>query len=444
MAAVLVIGAGLAGLSTAARLAKLGHSVVVCERGDSPGGLLRRVGAEGFTWDVTPFQTTVPAVLRDLFRKSGRPLERYVDLELTTPARRQVFPDGTQIDLPTGSRAAQREAVDTSLGAGNGGAWEAFVDGQGDVWDLLRARVLDDRQGSVALADRKLSRALRVKVALDRLLRKAFDDPRLRLMASYSALRFESRPTDEPALRAVETYVERTFGVWRAPGGCLDMTTALLTRMAERSVDVRFGAEVVGLQVSGDRVTAAQLADGRHLAADIIVTAVSPGTATGWLPGWEAARALTCSAQRVPTRTTAYVGVRDGVRHGSAELPDEVVLHGDPPLVISSGGQAPDGCRALSVVCHGESPRGDLLGLAAERGVDLRPDVVFRLDTAGATEPSPSTALGWRGVATAVERARLSRPLPNLYLLGTDLLLGATVPYVAWQAAHVAEHIGKA
>ena len=147
MADVAVVGAGLGGLATAARLAKLGHQVTVFERGDTPGGLLRIVRQEGLTWDATPMQTTVPAVLRDLFRKSGRPLERYVDLQLTTPARRHVFADGTRLDLPTGSRGAQLDAVSDALGEAAGAAWTRFVDDQADVWAFLRSEVLDPPAG---------------------------------------------------------------------------------------------------------------------------------------------------------------------------------------------------------------------------------------------------------------------------------------------------------
>ena len=78
MSRVIVIGAGLAGLATAVRLAKLGHQVTICEAEDRLGGALGRVEADGFTWDAGAASTTLPAALRDLFRKSGRPIESLV------------------------------------------------------------------------------------------------------------------------------------------------------------------------------------------------------------------------------------------------------------------------------------------------------------------------------------------------------------------------------
>ena len=121
MADVVVVGAGLGGLAVAARLAKRGHRVTVLERTDRAGGAIHRVEQDGFGWDAGPSSTTLPAVLRDLFRKSGRPLERYLELPAARARR-----DGTSSPTarPSTSRpgraADQISAVDAGLGSGSG------------------------------------------------------------------------------------------------------------------------------------------------------------------------------------------------------------------------------------------------------------------------------------------------------------------------------------
>src|SRR5262245_9573041 len=97
MAQVVVVGGGFGGMAAAARLAKLGHRTTLCEQGQSLGGALGVVEEQGFVWDAGPWSTTLPAVLRDLFRKSGRPLERVVDLAPVAPARTHRFEDGTEL-----------------------------------------------------------------------------------------------------------------------------------------------------------------------------------------------------------------------------------------------------------------------------------------------------------------------------------------------------------
>jgi UDP-galactopyranose mutase len=103
---VVVIGGGLAGLAAAARLAKAGHQVELYERSETLGGTWApyRLASSAMA-DNAPSIIGFPAPWRDLFRKSGRPLEAelarmgYV-LEPAQPAE-MIFADGTDLTLPT-------------------------------------------------------------------------------------------------------------------------------------------------------------------------------------------------------------------------------------------------------------------------------------------------------------------------------------------------------
>src|SRR6476660_3232771 len=99
MARVVVVGGGYGGLASAARLAKLGHDVTLVEAGERVGGAVGYVEQDGFRWDSGPTQTLLPAVLCDLFRKSGRALEKEVDLVPVEPVRQHRWEDDTVLDL---------------------------------------------------------------------------------------------------------------------------------------------------------------------------------------------------------------------------------------------------------------------------------------------------------------------------------------------------------
>ncbi len=100
MARVVVVGGGFGGLASAVRLAKLGHEVTLVERSPSLGGALTFESEDGFAWDAGPSYTLLPAVIRDLFRKSGRPVERELDLEPLPEIREHRFEDGSSVKLP--------------------------------------------------------------------------------------------------------------------------------------------------------------------------------------------------------------------------------------------------------------------------------------------------------------------------------------------------------
>src|SRR4051794_5527138 len=128
MAGVVVIGGGFGGLACALRLAKLGHAVTLVEERE-PGGVLLPVTADGFTWD-TVTHTLLPGVVRDLFRKTGRPLDQELELLQLDCLREHRFEDDSSLVLSAG-RTAQLEAFDSlrrAFGRGLGRAWVEYVD----------------------------------------------------------------------------------------------------------------------------------------------------------------------------------------------------------------------------------------------------------------------------------------------------------------------------
>jgi phytoene desaturase len=446
MGEVVVVGAGLGGLAVAARLAKGGHHVTVFERIDRAGGAIHRIEQDGFGWDAGPSSTTLPAVLRDLFRKSGRPIERYLDLRLRQPARRHVFGDGVTVDLPTGSRGEQIIAVDAGLGPGAGTAWAEFVDAQGEIWDVLRRQVLDLPDGGSRLGERDLGRQLGAKTSLAKRMRKAFKDERLRLMAEYAVRLAGSEPKDAPAYVAVESYLERSFGVWDVPmGGLSTVVDALVTRLDERGVDLVLGAEVRTLLVEHGRVVGVGLDDGGERKADVTVTDVDPRTVFArWLPtdlDLPGRRIFETATPAIPVAVT-HLGLAGDV----PALPAEVVLHGEPLIALTTTGTAPGGHHAWTAQRRG-SVQEDVLISMVRRGLDVRDQVVTRVDRTSVdliqeTGGSPH-GLAWAGWRAQAQRAAQTHPLPGLHLLGASMHPGASVPYVAWGAANVAARVGQ-
>merc|ERR1711969_325743 len=109
MARVVIVGGGYGGLASAVTLA---------EASETLGGALTSISEDGFTWDAGPDALLVPAVVRDLFRKSGRPLGPELGLEgddglvPLQVVREHRFADTSVLRLPGGSRRAQVEAFE--------------------------------------------------------------------------------------------------------------------------------------------------------------------------------------------------------------------------------------------------------------------------------------------------------------------------------------------
>ena len=95
---IIVIGAGLGGLSAACRLAYAGHKVQVIERNDTFGGKVNQVKKDGFTFDTGASLVTMKHVFADLFESCGKGIDDYLEFERLDPICRYFWKDGTEFD----------------------------------------------------------------------------------------------------------------------------------------------------------------------------------------------------------------------------------------------------------------------------------------------------------------------------------------------------------
>ncbi|MCW2735406.1 FAD-dependent oxidoreductase [Nocardioides sp.] len=433
MARVVVIGGGFGGMAAAARLAKLGHDVTLLERSHRLGGALTTVEADGFAWDAGPTSTLLPAVIRDLFRKSGRPLEREVDLQPLELVREHRFEDGSSLRLPGGSRAAQLAAVD-ELGPGLGRQWVDHVAAYGDVWELLRKEWFE-RAFDGDVAPRELTALLGGRESLEKRLRRTFRDERLRLVAGHRLVMDGHELRNAPVFAGVDAYLEQRFGAWTVPGGLAALGTAMADRLTLRGVTVVTGTAATDLVIREGRVAAVRTAGG-ETPADHVVVAIDP-------------RRLPALASYVRRTMPAFPPVvcHVGLEGEVPDLPHEVVLHGDPLLVVRPGGRAPDGAAAWTVLGRGRLAE-DVLTALARHGLDVRRQVVARVDLSPRDlveqwGGSPHGVL-WQGPRTAGTRLGPRTPVPGVLTAGAHATTGSGLPFAGLSAALVAEMIGRA
>ena len=489
MSRVVVVGAGMAGLAAAARLATLGHQVTVCEQGDRVGGKVQTVHQDGFAFDAGPSLLTLPAVYRDLFVKTGRPLEDALDLVEVDPAFRYRFAADqaaghpvTWLDLPNAARARTAAALESALGSGAGSDWDGLLERAHAIWQVTRGPFLESALGGVRDLARLARRTRDVATvapwrSLRALGRQQLRDPRLRLMLDRYATYTGSDPRRAPAARAVVPYVEATFGVWHVRGGLGGLAAAVHERAVERGARVRLGADVARVVVEGGRTSAVVLSSGERLDADVVVSDADAGHLYRDLVPSSTAR----SARRGVTRTTPSLSAfvlllalrrpTPDVGHHTVLFPgpypraydaelDAVFGAGragarpveDPTVYLCAPADPtmrPDGHEAWSVLVnaprHGDPRRGlvdwDAPGLAeayadrvlqvmAERGVEVRDRVLWRQVRTPADLARETRAPGGSiyGSSSNGARAAFLRPANRSPVRGLYLVGGSAHP----------------
>jgi phytoene desaturase len=498
VARVVVVGAGMGGLSVAARLATAGHDVVVCEQAATVGGKLASYTRDGFTFDTGPSLLTLPAVYRDLFLKTGAPLEESVDLVPVEPACRYRFADGMWVDVPNASPLGVRRAFDEAFGAGAGDEWERFILRAGGVWEATRRPFLETALGGPADLIRQSGRVRDLRtvapwLSLRALGRRYLRDPRLRVYLDRYATYTGSDPRRAPAALAVVPYVEQKFGAWHVRGGLHRLGQAVCDRAQERGARIRTNADVVEVLVEGRRAAGVRLADGEVLRADIVVAnADATHLYRDLVSGGAAARALRGLRRATPSLSgfvllLALHGRRPGSHHtvlfpedyddefdsvfgtGRHQRPRPVP---DPAVYIAAPDdpsmRPEDDSEAWFVLVN--APRHDpaagvdwdapglreeyaerVLDVMAARGADVRGRLRWMeartpADLERATRSPGGSIYGTssNGARAAFLRPANRSPVPGLYLVGGSAHPGGGLPLVGLSAAIVADLVGPA
>jgi len=493
MSNVIVVGAGAAGLATAARLAVKGHQVTVLEQSERIGGKLSTYRRDGFAFDTGPSLFTLPAVYRDLFLKTGKPLEEEVDLQPVEPAFGYRFADGATVTMPGVNPARCAQALGDGLGGRSAEDWLDLMDRAGRMWRLTRGPFLQTPiQGwrtLLPLAKPADIRTIAPWSTLRKLGTSVLSDPRAVTLLDRYATYTGSDPRKAPAVLATVPYVEQEFGAWHLGGGLGTLADALLRRCHDRGVEVRTGVDVTHISTDERGVTGVVADDSFH-PADTVVANADAGIVYGQLlddpRARQSAKAIGKSAASLAgfVLLLAVRGRTPGLKHHNVWFPGDYDLEfdsifgpdqrpvDDPAIyaaVPDDPAMRPDADHESWFVLI-NAPRHDpqhgvdwdspglaeryadhVLARLAERGTDIRDRILWREVKTPADLEREVRAPGGsiygtssNGPRAAFARPANTSPIPGLYLVGGSTHPGGGLPLVGMGAEIAAEAIGRA
>ena len=232
MAKISVIGAGIGGMSAAARLARQGHDVTIYENSDRSGGKCRTEWFGDYGFDTGPSLLTLPAVYRDLFLKTGKRLEHILELTPVDPAFSYHFRDGKSVTFPNLSNPKTYLEIEKSFGSTASQGWMNIISRSEKMWEASRESFVESELKSIwPLLKRKnlISQIGEIApfTSLRRLSEKLDLDPHLRMIIDRYATYTGSDPRRAPAVLLTIAFVESTFGAWHIKGGIGQLSVAI-------------------------------------------------------------------------------------------------------------------------------------------------------------------------------------------------------------------------
>lgn len=348
---VVVVGAGLAGLSAALHLRGDGHDVTVVERLPHPGGLAGRLDLHGHTIDTGPTVLTMPELLADALAAVGERLADRLTLIPLRPAYRAVFADGSALDVHTDADVME-QAVREFAGGRDAAGYRSLRGWLTRLYQVERDRFLGAGFDSpLDLLGRDLVTLGRLGGfrSLDAMVGRFLRDPRLRRVFTFQSLYAGVAPSRALAAYAVIAYMDTVAGVWFPKGGMRAVPQALADAATAAGVRFHYGTEVVGLDHAGTRVRAVLTTDDR-IPCDAVVLATGPGPTARLLTGdlrpgrrpvaprWSpSAVVVQLSATRIPDGLAHHtISFARAWKRTFREITRDGLLMTDPSLLLTT------------------------------------------------------------------------------------------------------------
>jgi phytoene dehydrogenase-like protein len=466
---ILIVGAGIGGLSTGCYAQMNGYRARILEMHSTPGGLCTSWQRDGYTFDgcihnlagSSPASVfhgmwhelgVVPALAMHAYeelvrveRPDGAPLTIYTDLDRLERHLKDLAPaDAAVIDELIG--AARRFTRFDLLGLALAGPFE--------------------RVKALALVPMLAKHA---RVSLGQFAQR-FTDPFLR--RAFPTIVYD---WPEIPVMMLLSFLSRThvgdFG-WPA-GGSIALARAVERRFRKLGGEVRYQTRVQSILVEADRAVGVRLDDGSEHRADIVVSnANGHATIYGMLGGRYTSPAIRSYYATPEDRIEMGIHVSLGVARDLSDLPHAIVLPLDQPVTIAGevrhrlyvepfgfdASLAPPGKTALKVVMatsfrqwqelrrtpdryrqEKQQIAETVISLLEKRFPGLRRDIeVVDVATPMTTLHFTGNGHGYRSPVSAMALAlftgrRLSQTLPgldNFYMVGQWAGI-AGVPLVA-------------
>lgn len=272
----IVIGAGIAGIAAAIRLAVKGYAVQVLESNSYAGGKLSQFEQEGFRFDAGPSLFTMPQYVDELFRLAGKNPIDYFTYQKLDVVCHYFYPDGTHLKAYADE---QQFAEEVSAQTGEpASSTQQYYRNSNRIYDITNHVFLEQslHRLQTYLSSKTLKSILRLfQIDAFRTMHQAnqsfFKDKRLVQFFDRYATYNGSNPYKAPATLNVIPHLEQHFGAYFPDGGMYSITSSLVKLAEELGVIFHYNSPVEEIVVKGKKVEGL-IVKGDLQLADVVVS----------------------------------------------------------------------------------------------------------------------------------------------------------------------------
>ncbi|MCI2157499.1 phytoene desaturase family protein [Bifidobacterium crudilactis] len=271
---VVVVGAGIGGLSAAIRLQHAGYAVEIYERLNMPGGKMHQIREKGFTFDVGPTIVMMPSVYQDIFRLAGKDPDDYIPMTRVDPMYQVFFQGDPMREYTVDNDLVHLMKMVEGKGPRNAKGFLDYLSSMYTRYQVAFQHFITRpfRKPSDIYNPFMLRQALKLKTfdSADHMMAKFMPDEDLQHMLSFQTLYIGVSPKNGPSLYNIIPMIELLYGVWYVKGGMHTVAEQMARLFTELGGVIHYGADVQRIVTKDSRVLGIQV-DGEMIEADDVV-----------------------------------------------------------------------------------------------------------------------------------------------------------------------------
>ena len=270
---IIVIGAGIGGISTAGYLASRGYRVTIFEKNTYPGGRCGRYLKDGHRFDTGPTFLMMPGIYRDTFRAVGRSLDEELILHRIDPVYKVKFRGDKEVLFTTDLASLQNQFEELEKGSYN-----RFLKLMSEGFNIYEKSMRLINRNYFSLLDPSFLKypflLFRYKAFHNhyRYVSRFFRTEELRAFFTFQNLYLGQNPFTASGMFTFLPFMELADGVYFPEGGMHEVAQKLLAIAEEHGVKVHLKSPVAKIEVNKHKGRGIVLEDGSFHEADIIVS----------------------------------------------------------------------------------------------------------------------------------------------------------------------------
>ncbi len=261
-----IIGAGVAGIAVAIRLAVKGFEVSVFEANDYAGGKLTAFHQEGYRFDAGPSLFTLPQLVNDLFILAGRHPKEYFQYQKLETICHYFYEDGTRIKGYADTEKFAQE-LETQTGVEKAKVLK-HLKKSAELYDLTASIFLEQslhkRSTFFQFSTFKAALQLHKLNALESMAnynQRFFKNEQVAQLFNRFATYNGSDPYQAPATLNIIPHLEHNMGAYFPNGGMHSITQSLLQLAKELGVKFHFNHKVEEIVIEKNKVKGIKVND---------------------------------------------------------------------------------------------------------------------------------------------------------------------------------------